>query len=243
MDELTPTDGPADNSTHANARWRAFLEWVETNADVPRLYRGVADADTHRLQTSLGRRFPGHSKPGMRQMGEHLLRQFRARVREFVDVAACNDWDILALAQHHGVPTQMLDWSYNPLVAAFFAVTSRPADAKAAARIFVVDKPHEIETDRHHFREVDEVGLVAPQTVTRRIMTQKGIFTFHPHPAEIWSPKGIAPSHFDIPREMCEYFEQRLATYGIDTAHIMADLAGVSETIRKEAAWRHQGVA
>lgn len=56
-----------------------------------------------------------------------------------------DDWppeelfEALAVAQHHGVPTRLLDLSYNPLVAAYFAAENPPDRAKQVA-VWCIDR-------------------------------------------------------------------------------------------------------
>lgn len=85
------------------------------------VYRGASDV-ARPLLTSLDR-LGGLEKPHSKaDLEEHILRNFIRYSRPHVDDARPhNDWELLITAQHHGVPTRLLDWSYSPLVAAFFA--------------------------------------------------------------------------------------------------------------------------
>ena len=93
------------------------------------VYRGDADARWPLLTSldKLGGVSPPHSKANLE---EHILRNFIRYSRPYLAHPPENDWEVLVTAQHHGLPTRLLDWTYSPLVAAHFATlhVDRPGD-------------------------------------------------------------------------------------------------------------------
>lgn len=86
------------------------------------IYRGASDAGRPLLTSldRLGGVGPPHTK---RDLEGHILRNFLRYSRPHLPTAPVNEWEILIAAQHHGVPTRLLDWTYSPLVAVHFATT------------------------------------------------------------------------------------------------------------------------
>jgi hypothetical protein len=84
------------------------------------VYRGMGNADW-RLLTSLDRLGgvnPPHCKA---HLEEHILRNFLRFARPYLPAHPENIWELLVIAEHHGLPTRLLDWTHSPLVALHFA--------------------------------------------------------------------------------------------------------------------------
>ena len=102
------------------------------------VYRGSAHAEQP-LFTSLDRLGgvnPSHTKADLE---EHVLRNFIRYSRPYLGTEPVNDWEHLVSAQHHGVPTRLLDWTYSPLVAAFFATRTEGGADESERAVWRLD--------------------------------------------------------------------------------------------------------
>ena len=130
------------------------------------VYRGVGDSRWPMLTSldRLGGVSPPHTKCGLE---EHVLRNFIRYSRPYVSPDMRNGWELLASAQHHGVPTRLLDWSYSPFVAAHFATLGR-RDAEGEGR---PDRVADRET-RDHGALPAEDGAAQGEEPGRRATTR-----------------------------------------------------------------------
>lgn len=83
----------------------------------PCVYRGLSNS-AYRLHTSLQR-----LQGVYWQLEKHLLRNFR-KYAQLGNKELVSFWHLLSIAQHHGLPTRLLDWTYSPYVALHFATAN-----------------------------------------------------------------------------------------------------------------------
>src|SRR5829696_4496695 len=116
------------------------------------VFRGLARADRANV-SRLSRLGEAHAP----QVERHLIRNFRKYAHR--ETPGPTLWDWLALAQHHGLPTRLLDWTYSPQVALHFATTAW-AEEDAVLWAVDCDAVHQLLPDTLRCALEDEGSLV-----------------------------------------------------------------------------------
>jgi hypothetical protein len=162
---------------------------------------------------------------------ERLFRAWKRRAAEFVSLPFDDDWGCLAVAQHHGLATRLLDWTFNPLAAAFFAVE---LFMDCDAVVFAYRCEFVVVPEASSPFEMTGVVKFKPSGVAPRIIRQGGIFTIHGEPER---PLDTAKGENDALEKIVISSAYRkellfeLSHYGVNRATLFPDLDGLSSYI------------
>jgi FRG domain len=192
------------------------------------LYRGVRRSD-YQLIPSLGRK-RSKTEGGLERYEQRLMEDFRRRALPYLSRAPTTKWEWLFLAQHYGIPTRLLDWTTNPLVALYFASTGDDSSDFAVYESLQakwLERPQDEDMEK-----LDEVVGLRPPHADPRYISQEGAFTFHPNAADAFSPGGLV-KHV-VPGALREDFQWQLRKLGYGAARIFPGLDGLTTDLIQE---------
>jgi FRG domain len=151
------------------------------------VFRGE-DAAGYPLRPRAGRFEPAERAA---ETGKALLEEFKRRAQALLSCTPTDDWAWLALAHRHGLATRLLEWTANPLTAAFWAV-QEPYLGRDRV-LYVLDCagiPVGPVAGVSPF-DVTAVTLYRPPYGAERRASPCGVFTLHPNPTAAFTPEGL----------------------------------------------------
>jgi len=157
-----------------------------------------------------------------------VFASWKRRATELISISPLDDWDWMAITQHHGLATKLLDWSFNPLVAAFFAVY--PEENEDCV-IYAYDVTRTIETQQISPKDYHGVSVFKPRGIASRISRQGSIFTYH-NPPDYSLEEYLGDSEIEkliINKDYRRQFIFELDKYGINKMNLFPDLDGLSD--------------
>ncbi len=218
--------------------------------DQPTWFRGMANRDW-RLEPSLARH-------GGIDLEIPLIKRFKQNALPHMSSRPENEWEWLFVMQHHGLPTRLLDWTENALVALYFVVNDVSPEARdndgALWAILPVglnaDSKYgpEYERDIPSFGDDDHLDSYLPSVVTKqrvefgplaaialrntlRMQMQQGVFTVNHKELTALDSNGGGDYlwRYIIPGREKQKVRRELRLLGIEKLTLFPELANVAE--------------
>jgi hypothetical protein len=162
-----------------------------------------------------------------------VFKQWKRRAKYYLKNVNYSEWELLAIAQHNGLPTRLLDWSQNPLIALFF-LCSENYDKDGAFYITKIESNIIDETAYSPFDIDKEIKIYQPSTSTSRIANQLGYFTVHKNPKMPMTKSNYNGylEKYIVSAELKEEIIFMLNQFGVNYLTIYPDLEGLSKHLK-----------
>jgi hypothetical protein len=234
---------------------------TKPNAHVRLWLRGQKDKSWKLSPGVYRSTFPANNDEAKRLWIErHLSQEFRIQSAGVL-LESRDDVALYFLQQHYKMPTRLLDWTTNPLAALHFAVGDEK-DSMVDGMLFIMDAynlavrqkvPADvfrgIGTSRNRlFRKGlqpildwnDDLSLfptfimpVRPDHFERRVMLQKGCFTFHPpNKTSLTNKETETLVSCLVPSHSKPSIRRELALLGIDEFAVYGDLDSLAARLK-----------
>jgi hypothetical protein len=175
---------------------------VSDKREYVRLYRGHQESNW-KLLPKIAR--PEFHIENFAKTENSIVKEFkRMAVHHDISIKDYSNWDLIAVAQHYGLPTRLLDWTLNPLVALWFAFRSEKNETgERCVWGFMSDDTFLCDDNKDVFDQSKTV-IFRPNHVTSRITVQNGWFTNHLY---------LKEKNIFIPLESQAIYTNRLAKF------------------------------
>lgn len=218
-----------------------FIDAIEEFHDDTVIFRGIVDPMQLRpgIVRSWERFCANHDGEPPADFDEYERGLFESFVRQApvcTQLSPRDDWEWLALAQHYGLPTRLLDWTTNPLVALFFAV-GRAGRERAWVHLHSFGPARDargsqlsrgdLSEQRDPLRYQGPLKRYVPPIFDRRMSAQGTAFTIQSDPFQpVEGSVVIEIAGEDVRIKI----KRQLARLGLNSGVVFPDLAGLART-------------
>lgn len=170
-------------------------EIMKANPPKKLIFRG------HQLTTYVLK--PGVGRPDLElnvNQEKTIFYEFKRNYKRFYPIDLNNDFDILMLAQHYGLKTRLLDWSYNPFIALYMATEPLVENGREINRdpnaitdrisdgiVYIKKIPDEaplIEGKEKDPFNISKNTYLVPENFEIRFINQEGLFEIFANPTQ-----------------------------------------------------------